>query len=275
MNNKTSEIRIPLVGRAFDSSLKSPKFQKKSKKAFTVAEVLITLAVIGVVASLVVPMIKLKYQEMTTVAKLRRVYSLMNSSFNQVVLKYGTPNRWNLVESYYDEEEEITKSPGAEKFLSLLAEGLNAKNISNEPPFDSNYMNDDGKQVNVDGRKMQPFLQLQDGTIFFHGWVQNTKCTHNVNKTGLNNPIFKTMCGDFRIDLNGINLPNVIGIDQFEFRIGQRGIVPTGMYSDFRSPEYYCIPNKTVEYNGYGCTAWAIEKGTMPWLYGKQVSWEK
>ena len=87
MNKKKVETLITLGKRAFDSSLKSPKFQKKSKKAFTVAEVLITLAVIGVVASLVVPMIKLKYQEMTTVAKLRRVYSLMNSSFNQVVLK--------------------------------------------------------------------------------------------------------------------------------------------------------------------------------------------
>ena len=27
--------------------------------------------------------------------------------------------------------------------------------------------------------------------------------------------------------------------------------------------------------NGYGCAAWAIEKGTMPWLYGKQPKWNE
>ena len=42
------------------------------KKAFTLSEVLVTLTIIGIVASMTVPNLIMGYQKMQTVAKLKR-----------------------------------------------------------------------------------------------------------------------------------------------------------------------------------------------------------
>lgn len=50
------------------------------KKAFTLAEVLITLGIIGVVAAITMPVLINKYQEIVTVTKVKKFYSLMSQA---------------------------------------------------------------------------------------------------------------------------------------------------------------------------------------------------
>lgn len=52
----------------------------KAKLAFTLAEVLITLGIIGVVAALTIPSLMSKYHRMTVETKLKKFYSTMNQS---------------------------------------------------------------------------------------------------------------------------------------------------------------------------------------------------
>ena len=61
------------------SLLTSYKF---TSPAFTLAKVLITLAIIGVVAALTIPVIVPKCRKMVTVTRLQKMYS----SFNQALL---------------------------------------------------------------------------------------------------------------------------------------------------------------------------------------------
>ena len=49
-------------------------------KAFTLAEVLITLGVIGVVAAMTMPTVIKKYQEQVTVNKVKKIYSTLKMS---------------------------------------------------------------------------------------------------------------------------------------------------------------------------------------------------
>lgn len=51
---------------------------REHKKAFTLAEVLITLGIIGVVAAITIPGLITKYQKLATVVKLKKVYSQLN-----------------------------------------------------------------------------------------------------------------------------------------------------------------------------------------------------
>ena len=82
-------------------------------------------------------------------------------------------------------------------------------------------------------------------------------------------------CGDFTVDLNGEGEPNTLGIDQYQFRVSQRGVIPVGIRDDVnRNIEDYCNPKGDKQFNGYSCGAWILEKGTMPWLWGKQVEWD-
>ncbi len=52
----------------------------KAKLAFTLAEVLITLGIIGVVAALTIPSLMSKYHRMTVETKLKKFYSTMNQA---------------------------------------------------------------------------------------------------------------------------------------------------------------------------------------------------
>ena len=242
----------------------------KLSMAFTLAEVLITLTIIGVVSSIIIPTIKLKCQEAITISKLSKVYAQFDSSFNSAVAQFGPPNVWGLEASYYDKEEKITKTPGGEKFFSLLSSGLKAEKIDmRNETMPSHYMNHTTPN-NV--AEMSNF-RLPDGTIIFHAWIQNKQCNHNTNGKGKNNQFLSSLCGDFKIDLNGKRQPNMLGIDQFSFRISKRGIIPTGLPDDGRALETSCVAKEAAAYNGNGCTAYAITKKKMPWLYGKQPSW--
>ncbi len=259
---------------------KSPAGQKKYKNAFTVAEVLITLAVIGVIASFVVPRIKLKYQEITTVSKLRKVYSMVNNSYQQAIRKYGPLKYWNLAEGSWELGDDTTTNnddsaffADAEMLYSRLLEGLNAENVSKILPMQAtNYFGNEDKTFKVtDGFEMQPLYRLPDGTTFFQSWIEESDCTGNF---GVDGNVFY-ICGDFRADINGSEPPNIVGIDQFQFWITPNAIIPMGYPQETRSVDKFCVVDKASmpQRNGYGCAAWAIEKGSMPWLYGKQVKW--
>lgn len=65
-----------------------------NKRAFTLAEVLITLGIIGVVAAMTLPTLLNKYQEVVTVNKVKKFYSTINNAFLRAVTEHGNVNTW-------------------------------------------------------------------------------------------------------------------------------------------------------------------------------------
>ena len=65
------------------------------RAAFTLAEVLITLGVIGIVAALTLPSLITKYQEKQLVTSYLRVYSLLENAYRHVQAEYGTFENWS------------------------------------------------------------------------------------------------------------------------------------------------------------------------------------
>lgn len=64
------------------------------KKAFSLAEILIVIAVIGTVAALTLPNLNDKFSEDQTVVKLQKIANELNSAHRQSVLRYGNYNEW-------------------------------------------------------------------------------------------------------------------------------------------------------------------------------------
>lgn len=64
------------------------------KRAFTLAEVLITLGIIGVVAALTMPTLIANYQKKATVTKLKKFYSLMNQAIQRSEAENGEITNW-------------------------------------------------------------------------------------------------------------------------------------------------------------------------------------
>lgn len=78
------------------------KHYKNSKFfAFTLAEVLITLGVIGIVAALTIPNIVTNHQKRVTAKKVEKAYSELNQIISQAIAEHGDPAGWD----YYSEND--------------------------------------------------------------------------------------------------------------------------------------------------------------------------
>lgn len=72
------------------------RLELEKNLAFTLAEVLITLGIIGVVAAMTLPALVGKYQKHVTVNKLKRSYTTIAQMFNMARKDYGDPNEWSF-----------------------------------------------------------------------------------------------------------------------------------------------------------------------------------
>jgi prepilin-type N-terminal cleavage/methylation domain-containing protein len=86
--------------------------------AFTLAEVLITLGIIGVVAALTMPSMIAKYEKKATVTKLKLIYSILSQATELSKNEYGYINTWDgytlnarqFAEQYYIPHLKVAKT---------------------------------------------------------------------------------------------------------------------------------------------------------------------
>ena len=96
--NGTVNSVFSLSGLHFVSSVRKSAVQhdKKRKVAFTLAEVLITLGIIGVVAALTLPTLINNYQKQETISKLKKVYAMLCNTTTMAVAEYGDTTGWDV-----------------------------------------------------------------------------------------------------------------------------------------------------------------------------------
>ena len=68
------------------------------RKGFTLAEVLITLGIIGVVAALTMPALISNYRKNVVVERLKKFYTVMNQAVLQATEEYGDWQQWDVSE---------------------------------------------------------------------------------------------------------------------------------------------------------------------------------
>ncbi len=76
-----------------DASGSCPQDNKK-KTAFTLAEVLITLGIIGIVAAMTLPTLIASYNKQECSVRLKKFYSTMSNAFNLATIDYGAMRYW-------------------------------------------------------------------------------------------------------------------------------------------------------------------------------------
>ena len=65
-------------------------FLLKNKKAFTLAEILITLGIIGVVSAMTMPSLIQNYREKQTVTAVKKAYSEFSQAYAMTVQEYDS-----------------------------------------------------------------------------------------------------------------------------------------------------------------------------------------
>lgn len=232
------------------------------KKAFTLAEVLITLGIIGVVAALTMPTLTGNTSDAAIVSQLKKTYSLLgqadlmaSTEQGEDILSINMKGTSNAMEAskamleYYKPYLKITKT-----CTDNTQKGCFPKNVMYKRLNGQNYGILDNLTYNnrVNAR-------LADGTsIAFFTWG-NKGCTYTMGT-------LKNVCGQFYVDVNGDKKPNVQGIDYFSFFITQQGIYAEGTHGDVAElVKQDCLNRKTAQ--GWNCAAWVLETGNLDYLH--------
>ena len=167
-----------------------------SKLAFTLAEVLITLGIIGIVAALTLPSVITKYQKKEAATRLEHAYAVVYQAIKMSEAVNGPMEDWQIEGINDLSYAEITKN-FVERYITPYLTTVNKKQLpSSGMPYDY-YYRENGKLVNAGGHTYYS-IALNNGTYL-----------HFNADYGQSNPI------SLRIDINGEKKPNIAGRDTF------------------------------------------------------------
>ncbi len=173
---------------------------------FTLAEVLITLAIIGVVAVITMPNLIQHHKKQETSARLKKFYSMMSQAILMSEIENGPVNNWERKAFLTDEEGGYNYEANGEIaktfFLKYIAPFIKYTNIDDAKALVDEEGNKSGKH---------PIVYLPDSSYFY---IMNSSA-----------------CMDLIYDTNGNNKPNKPGKDIYSFLLC-KNIAKSG--------EYYC-----------------------------------
>ena len=227
----------------------------KRKSAFTLAEVLITLGIIGFVAAITLPVLISKYNEQAWLTAFKKSYSVLYQAYLMAYQENGIASTWC--------PEKNTDC--AKKYFDILSPYLNVVQIwGYERPEAINKISyHDIGSNNIFTRNHYKFV-LNAGTIVSIQY-----------ETELNMPLLQ-------VDTNGLKGPNQLGKDIFYFTLNSRANYP--VISGFAkwwigaSNGTYCTTeSQSGWWSGGGCSLWIISKGNMDYLHRILTSdeWKK
>ncbi len=153
------------------------------KRAFTLAEVLITLGIIGVVAALTLPTLIQKQQEQATVVSVKKFYSAFSQAYLQAIEENGTLDNWGLTDSenYENDDGKLEHTDESlanyDKFLTIMSKYV--KSVKYE-------------KIGKQNEEETTGFVMPDGTRITGVWLSPSTCTTETS-----------YCGDFYITTKG------------------------------------------------------------------------
>jgi len=221
----------------------------KTESAFTLAEVLITLVIIGIVAALTISAVINTYVERSTISKVKKGLSTIAQAKKLAEAQNGSIIGWNFGEG-------ATAQTAADFWKYIKPHISVAKDCGSGTDC---YQSDGIKKINGYSysnnfnalSKYYKFI-LSDGSVMWFrtgGAGDQGKCSTSY-ESGVEN-----ICAVFFYDINGIKQPNTLGRDIFGYIVTLNGVYPNNYDS--------CNTNST----GIGCTAYIMTKGNMNYLH--------
>ena len=215
---------------------------------FTLAEVLITLGILGVVAALTMPALIGNYKKQQSIQQVKKIYSVLGQAFNHAVADYGDSSEWDTItpataSSYFDTYwKPYLQAP-------VRCYSYKECGYENYTPFFKSNKNKDDYVIHPDAGTINSrvMIHLNDGTFIMI-----------ITSSGYGRDDRRIL-----VDLNGAKLPNRFGNDVFFFlRVNGKGIVPFGYDKSVDEVNKDCSSTG----DGYMCAAklmragWTMEK---------------
>lgn len=219
------------------------------RKGFTLAEVLITLGIIGVVAAMTIPSLITKYQKKAIETKFKEDFSII-----QQVIRSNTANDTEIDMAVKDFDTNYLKTFFDTYFAPYMKyshvcydkEGCWQNRGSNKTLTGQSCLYD-RKGIGIGLNIIT--IKMYNGTNIcidaFQG-INQMKTIFGINTSGRGLSIY--------IDANGDSGPNVIGKDIYILTYTpEYGIVPAGYHKSLNEINQNCSRNATGMYAGYFC----------------------
>lgn len=199
---------------------------KKKITAFTLAEMLLTLAIIGVVAALTIPTVKDHSDEVKYIAAAKKAFSTISAATTAIEIQHGDGVFWKFDDS---------------KTIDWYKSAMNL--VPPDPDKTS------WERTNLSGEGEGNFVVTLAGADGM-AWSIGTGD-------------YPCGGGAAYVDINGPQPPNVIGLDIHGFRIGSlcNGAARAGDFGVY--PMGDGSNDKTTK---WACTAYVMRNTKMPWL---------
>ena len=202
-------------------------------KAFTLAEVLITLMIIGVISAITIPTLKKVSDDHTYVTAAKKAYETVSLATKNIKIKEGPVKLW---------------VGGYSRMGGLFEKEMNAK---------SNKLgNEEHEVVQLNGESAGDFfidMEILDGSMWY--FVAGSE---NCNLS--DSDLYSNACAVIKVDTNGKNDPNMVGLDVLGFYIKSDGTV-----LPFGSGDSATTSSCTKDGTGWGCSAKMITEGKISW----------
>lgn len=226
--------------------------KKESKIAFTLAEVLITLGIIGVVAAMTIPSLIQSYKEKATVTAVKQSYSIFAQALKMVTI--DNPDLSALTDSSLSAKE---NSQIMFNEISKHIKKVKSCDVDKKCMGNTYYLNLNNEKVsNWDTYNNLVTGVLANGTSF---WILSLPASISGEET---------YAGQIGIDINGNKRPNKFGVDFFWFTFNKNGELFAGRGEGTGGIYGNCelSPSNSNWSNGYGCSEWIITHGNMDYL---------
>jgi len=194
----------------------------KNKKimGFTLAEVLITLGVIGVVAALTIPTLFANYQKTQYVAQLKKAYAVTSQALQEMALDAGCPSDLVCAGFFNGGTSDSSLFNAFSNKLKVMKDCGTDEGCFPPNSAVTVYYNGSGSRGTFAGQYAPSYkFTLADGiAVAIHNYASG--CSYGVDME----------CGEIIFDVNGTHGPNNIGKDIFIYRILHNATIsPNGM----------------------------------------------
>lgn len=246
------------------------KFTLKGLGGFTLAEVLIVIAVIGVIAAMTIPTLIRNSQKLEYIVTMKKCFSTFQNGIKTYISNMDCSDLpctglFNGAESTNpDKLIEFAKIFRGLRDAGSEYSTLKSKSLSGAASynlFNANYLT----------------LQMVDGSIYNIVDSDPNNCDYNSADT--TDSKLKSYCASITVDINGPKNPNIVGRDVYTFILSRDGFLypilgteyaktnpfPNMISGHWPDDPNYCgnetdsvIPDTAT---GFGCAARIMEQG--------------
>ena len=230
--------------------------------AFTLAETLIVMGIIGVVAALTLPNLNSSTGNKEKVAKVKKIYQNLNDAFGRATAVYGP------IEEWFNNMENPTTLDLGRKTAERFSDFLKITKICDGANVQGCVTDEFQKQLDgtTNGKPSALAIYktlLADGTSI-QWWIDRADCNPYFPKSACPVDPKEHVCGHVTVDIDGPNKgPYTYGKDLFQFNVTMDGIYPILLEEERK----YCGYVEGCCFKlGIYCTGWIMKSDNMDYL---------